>query len=260
MPKKPVTQKQSDVVTNRIMLVITTCFVAFALLIYLSRLLSRVDFAKYALPFLNTLIGVSAAFVVFALGRMVMAGRRGVDYTQKVVSGKGLLGAALVTLLAALVIRFYNFDGIRALYIFIPVLCALYIIYYVYQRDFFMLAIWAVLGVGGFWVYYKTMDYVWLQGKHALISGIAAGVALLMAVLLLVLKRRDGVLTFGGTDVQVMPRKGLYAPIYILLGLIAVGMVLVIPYRTLAAYYAALALGGYAFICAVIYTIKLMYD
>lgn len=260
MPKKPVSKKQSDVLTNRLMLVITASFVAFALLIYLNRLLGRMSFARYALPFLNTLIVLSAAFVVFAAVRMFMARSRGVDYSLKLVTGWGLLVTSLITLLSVVLIRIYNFNGIRALYIIIPVVCALYIIYHIYHRDFFVLAVLSVLGVAGFWGYYKVMDYVWLQGKHALLSGIVVAAVLVVAVLMALIQRKEGTMTVGKSKVQVMPRRGLYAPIYIFLGLVAVGALLVIPFRTLAAYYSALALGAYAFVCAVIYTIRLMYD
>ncbi len=147
-------------------------------------------------------------------------------------------------------------SGIQVLTYGIIGLGILAMIYYLYQRDFAVVALVSGLGLAGIWLRFRLSGGLRL---YVLLTVLLAALTAI-AVLTWVLQSKGGAIVCRGKRVELLPAKGTaYSLIYLSCGLMVLSLL------------AALALGGalsamifyavpvaWALIMAVYYTVKLM--
>ena len=142
--------------------------------------------------------------------------------------------------------------GVQFLYVSVPVVAVLALIYYLYQREFFLVALQGGLVLFAMWAYRKLFYInVWL------VYGIFVAVAVLSVaavVLAVVLQRGRGRL--GKT--RVLPKKANYLPFYVAGALALLSLVLTFCLGATAAYVCLIANVAGLFGVAVYYTVRLM--
>ena len=146
-----------------------------------------------------------------------------------------------------------KFTGIRLLYVAVPAVAVLALIYYLYQREFFFAAVLSALGLLGV----KVVPYHF--GFPAIAYGYAVvlGVALVGAVVVFrVMQAAEGKLRLKGNWVEVLPKSANYALLYVTCGVVAAVVIAALLLGGLAVLYGVLV--AWLLILAVYYTVRLM--
>lgn len=247
-------KQQEEAAMNRVLIWIGGSVVLEALLLLLNRY-----YADYKVKDIQIAVALRSVFDVLAVALPVcfLAG-----LVWWVVSWKKgphkLLPQVVTTVLGvlavcAVAVKLYAGTGIKVLYVAVPCLAALALVYYLYQREFFAMAVMSAAGFLGLFLLDRRVAH-----PTAVYGYLAAEVVLLVAVALTAhaLQNGDGVLIWKGRKVEVLPEEANYTMIYAT-GLVAalvqvIGLVMgatMMLYGVLAVWLLAMA---------VYYTVKLM--
>jgi len=156
---------------------------------------------------------------------------------------------------SGLIALFYR-AAVELLYILVPAMAVLALVYYLYQREFFFSACGTGVGLLGLWLVRKN------NGNHDLLVTLytVIGVVVLLAILLLALylKKNQGILTIKGRRLSVLPKNSNYLPLFLscAIGLLALAAGLLL--GGTAAFYLLFVLLAWLFILLVYYTVKMM--
>lgn len=152
--------------------------------------------------------------------------------------------------------RMYGPSSIQVLQIAVPVIAVLALVYYLYQKEFFVSTVLCGLCIFGLWLYRRAAD-----SHAALTYGYLAGFAVLLfiaAVLALVLRHKEGMLTICGRQYRILQRNASYAMIYVNCALTALAVVAALALGAAVAYCTIFVLIVWIFVMAVYYTVRLM--
>lgn len=136
-----------------------------------------------------------------------------------------------------MVIRVFDESGIRLLYVAVPAVAVLALIYYLYQREFFFAAVLSALGLLGVKVVPYHFGFPAIAYGYAVVLGVALVGA---AVVFRVMQAAEGKLRLKGNWVEVLPKSANYALLYVTCGVVAAVVI------------AALLLGGLAVLYGVL--------
>jgi len=141
--------------------------------------------------------------------------------------------------------------GIRTLYFLLPIACVLYLIYNIYQFDFFICSVVSTASMYLSW----SLSKLETRSLSALIISIATTVILLALILVIALIRKN-----GGKIGKLTVFSD--APVYPLLFVSCIAGIIpsifAILIGSFVAYYMLIALIVYYIVIAIYYTIKLM--
>lgn len=146
-------------------------------------------------------------------------------------------------------------SGIQMMYVAVPVVVALAVIFYLYQKEFFLISCESAGALLTVWVCAKG-----LGGRYAMVSYACVVVAALAVLAAAGVCRKaqteDGMMELGGKNIRLFPKDANYALLY--LGAIILLLVLIlaaIGINQMALYAVTVA---WLLIAAVYYTVKLM--
>lgn len=161
--------------------------------------------------------------------------------------------ASLAIFLCALVASFWPTVGIPFLYVAVPVVAVLALIYYLYQREFFLIALQGGIALFALWAYRSRLLYDNIRGVYAifLVVGVATG---LLAGFNVLLQR------FGGKlgKRRILSKKANYALLYLASAVTVLALLAALLLGPTAAYVALIGVVAWLFGVAVYYTIRLM--
>lgn len=246
--------REEDVVLTKVLWWILGAVVLEALLLLLNKVYVHFPAGQInivlALRTMFNVLGVALpiCFVVLTIWAVVRwrAGR-----SAKLA---GILAViSLVLGACAAIISLYYSKGISFLYVAVPAVTVLALIYYLYQREFFFTAVLSALGLLG----------VRIAPQTANDSRTAYGYLVVLAVVLVagavffrMLQCRKGTMKFMGKTVNVLPENANYAMLYVTCALVAVVVIAALVLGGLAVLYGVLA--AWLLILAVYYTVRLM--
>lgn len=142
--------------------------------------------------------------------------------------------------------------GVKFLYVCVPVMAVLALVYYLYQREFFLVAVQGGFVLFAMWMY-RELIY-----SHALVVYtvfVVLGVLTLAAVVLFrILQKSGGKL--GKT--RVLSKKTNYAPLYLAAAITAVSLLLAALLGATVAYGLLFVMVAWLFGVAIYYTVRLM--
>lgn len=161
--------------------------------------------------------------------------------------------AALALFVCALIASAWPEVGISFLYVAVPVAAVLALIYYLYQREFFLVAVQGGGALFALWAYRSRLLYDNTSVVYAIFA--AVGVATLaMVVFHILLQRGSGKLGKR----RVLPKRANYALLYAASGVTVAALLAALLLGTTAAYVAMIGVVAWLFGVAVYYTIRLM--
>ncbi len=254
--KEKKVEKVQDTITNRVLLFFGFTAVFLWAISYLSR---AFDYqTSHQAARIVSLILMAAGVVGVAAGLMLQASRSRRGKTADAsITGYVVTWFSLVLALSCAMMRFYDYVlTMRLLYVLLPVAAILYLIYYIYPREFFTVCtthaalafcMWALAkttGDGGLWRY----------------GAFAAGV--LVCVLFLALafgtRKSGGSVTLFGKKLEIFSVKvnigylaGVYGvPLLLFIAALALG----VPF----AFYALYAIIAFIIAAAVYYTVRML--
>lgn len=151
------------------------------------------------------------------------------------------------------VLAYYLFDvGMNLMMILPGVAAVLIVVFFLYQREFFYNAMLAGGGLAALWVY---RQYYWTHPTMTRLFFIAGLVVLAVALVLsFLLMKNDGKLG----KLRVLPLGAKYVIGWITCVVTAVAMILTLVMGETVAYYLMFVLGGWLFVQAVFFTVKMM--
>ena len=247
-------ERQEDVVLNKVLWWIVGAVVLEFLLLLLNRFYSYytpdgIALAQ-ALRTVFTVLGIVLPLCFLALLAWYRSARR---------SGKGTRLSGALTLIAlalavcAVVIAVFRASGIQFLYIAVPAVAVLALIYYLYQHEFFLIAVLSALGI-------LAVHLVPRAGLSALIAyGYAVALAVILAAALLFsrkLQTSGGILNLGGKELRLFPKNANYAMLYVTCIVVAAVLVAALLLGSLPVLYGVMV--AWLLIMAVYYTVRLM--
>ncbi len=254
--KQNETFSRNDFITNKIMVVFVLAFVMSVALMLISRGLDNADtfigtyYAVYVLGFAGV-IGM-----ILGVAKEVMDRRHGRDLSRRIVTGHGIAICSVIVAVSAFLILFGGYSSsIRFLYIAVPSLAVLYLIYMIYQREFCALTTFGVLIALYFWRF--------AQFYKGSVRFIAAQCALLLLCLfvgtaLFLLKRENGVLKLGKRKIRLLGTDAEYAASFLYLALLVLILAAAFFVPNAAMIYLAFTTLAVIFIMAVYYAVRMM--
>lgn len=183
-----------------------------------------------------------AACVVWTALRLKQGGQAGLQLSLAAVS-TALYFCAQITLV-------FQESGVRMLFWLVPAWAALALVYYLYQREFFLSALVSGVGVLGLW-------FVRHAGASSVYTIGAVAVILVLAVMMLWMKGHGGRL-FPGAAGQLLPAEAGY-PLMLLSCVISLAAIAIAAFVGGAlSYYLLYAMVAWLFALLVYYTVKMM--
>lgn len=192
-------------------------------------------------------IGLAVTLVLAVLA--VLRWKKG----GKALALTGCCVAAGVLTLCAFVVGFWgSYGAVRFLYVCVPVAAVLALVYYLYQREFFLVALQGGAALFALWFYYNFFGRA-----NGLVYAVVATVLVLTAAavaLFVVLQRSKGTLS----KLRVLPRKTNYLPLYIAAGVTVLAVLAALLGGLTVAYGAIFGVVAWLFGTAIYYTVRLM--
>ncbi len=252
--KNNISNRQNDYVTNKLLLVFTIAFAVLLLLMNVGRMMkSTTTFLTAHL--MTKIVAVCAlALVVVGVVMMIVAAVRKMDVKYVLLSGKNIASAALfIAICAGALALVFNRSTLTLLYIFIPAVVILYIIYYSYPREFFMVALSAGIGAAGIWLLSSDIA----NSKSMLILAVSAAAVAVLLALTIIANLRGGKINLFGKEFSAFGSDARYVLVYLTFVLTIALLIAAILVPDLAAYF-MFGLIGYIVFAGVYYTLKLI--
>ncbi len=179
--------------------------------------------------------------------------------SHKVIRTLGLilLPVGLLVWISCLLMYYFYIHAIAILCFLYPAAAVLYLIYLIYQSEFFALSIDCTICAFAFYILSKllssSLSYI---GILIIVGIVAINAALLF--LTVYAKKNGGKLTFGKKEVKFLAFKASDKILLSTAALMLVGLILSVIFGAMTAYVFLFITLVYLFIMAVYYTIKLM--
>ena len=246
--------KQEDEILNKVLWWIVGSVILEMLLLLLNKVyvnytVDQIDLAYSLRGVFQVLAIVLPICFVVVLGVWLAARKSG--RLVRLTGGLTLVFLALAV--CAVVIRVFDSSGVKFLYLAVPAVAVLALIYYLYQREFFFSAVLSALGLLGI----KLLPRI--KGASVIGYGYAVALAVILVAALVVfrmLQKNEGKLSVKGKLTQVLPKSANYALLYVTCGVVAAVAIAAVVLGGLTVLYGVLV--AWLLILAVYYTVRLM--
>ena len=235
---------------NKLLSVFTLAFLLILGLVFINRLMSR---APSFVSAFKAMPWIAAGFGVLTVVCAVLALVKKSKDEYKLFTAKNFAFVfGFTALCATLLACAFTKNTLTFLYVLIPSVAVLYIIFYTYPRDYFTVA--AVSGIGAIAVW--AIDSLNSIGMYpvlllaVLVLGVAAAVLLTVGT---VIAQKNGGKLFGK---QLFDSLALYPLLYVTYALVAVALVAAFVLGSVALYPAAFGLVGYLVAIGIYYTVR----
>lgn len=250
-------RRQEDEALNKLVWWVCGAAVLFLLLIVAKRYrinftVSEVDVSKGVLAAaqIATFAGLALAAVGVVLA--VLRGRSGKPWDKP--AGAAVFCAGLSV--CALAVWQGTSNRIDLASLLTVIVAVLAMAYYLYQRDFFVIAVTVAVDIVGVWLFARVGQSSW----RYLFLAVAVVLVLAGVVFLAYLKKSKGIVKVGAQEVRVFPAKANY-PLMMVSGVLMAAVLVAAQFLMgggipVTVFYAVPV--AWALIMAVYYTVKLM--
>lgn len=246
--------REEDIVLTKVLWWILGAVVLEALLLLLNKV-----YVHYPAGQINIVLGIRTAFQVLSIALpiafVILLIWTVVSWrASRSVKLPGILtGICLILAACSVIIYQYYSKGITFLYVAVPAVTVLALIYYLYQREFFFAAVLSALGLLGVRIAPQTPN----NPRTAYGYLVALAVVLVAAaVWFRMLQCRKGNMKLLGKPVDMLPENANYALLYVTCALVAVVVIAALVLGSLAVLYGVLV--AWLLILAVYHTVRLM--
>ena len=256
--KREENNRAQDYVTNKLLSAFTIAFIMIIAIMNVSRMMRRTDTFVATFKAMGVLAWVLLALtVIFAVAAIVIK-TKGKEEPYRLVSAKHvavILG--FITLCFGALALAFNSNTINFLYVFIPAVTVLFIIYHTYPRDFFALATVSGFGAIGLWLTGTAISGGMGASKLWLIIGLMlAGLAI--ATVLTILVQANGGSLFRKGKGKIFGGEANYVLLYVTYALILALTVATWALAGAMMYYFVFALLAYLVFVGIYYTMKML--
>ncbi len=252
--KDNIPNRQKDYVTNKLLLVFTIAFAVLLLLMNVGRMMKSTN--TFLTAFTMTKVIAVCALVLTAAGivMMIVSAVRKADVKYVLLSGKNIASAALfIAICAGALSLAFNQSTLTLLYVFIPAVVVLYIIYYSYQREFFVIALASAVGATGIWLLSSGIA----TSKSTLIIAAVSAAIVLLAAFTIWGHVGHGTVKIAGKEFSVFKKDARFGLVYLTFVLVIALLAAAVIASDLSVYF-IFGLIGYIVFAGVYYTVKLI--
>lgn len=249
--------KQEDAILNRVLFWIAGAVVLEALLLLLNRFYVDFNASDTSIAIAVGLeVAIKILAVAFPICFVVCVAWAVMTKRSGKKNGLPLILSAVAGVLSVcvLVVLFFYSSGIRMLYILVPVMAVLALVYYLYQREFFTITALCAGGILGVWLIHRNTRAPLLYSYFVVLA------VVLLAVVIVgrILQGNGGVLKLGEKSYSLLPANANYIMLYVTCGVVALAILLglIAPLLSVAVIYALIV--AWMLIMAVYYTVRLM--
>ena len=248
-------RRAEDAAFNRMLLWLLGAVVAELVILLVKHFYVDITGASLSITIAEALLSVFRVYRFLGIA-LTAIGVAWIVFTRR--KGKRIVLPAILTgvvffLWIVTVVAYYFFDeGIRILMILPAIAAVLILIYFVYQRSFFVNAVLTGGGIAALWLY---REY-YMNHPRAITACFIAGWLVLAVVAVLCWRLRQSGGKLG--RVRLMPAKSHYGVTWITCAVVAVVMALGLFLGSGLSLYLIFGLVGWLFCQAVYFTVKLM--
>ncbi len=251
---------REDFATNRVLAVFS-----YAVLLILGLMLAYRGYMSVDTMFFTQ----KALYVVAALGAVgavagLCWGIFGAKRPYKVLTGWSVAGGCAILAICAFVGAYAAQSGVKLMYVFVPIVSVLVLIYFLYARDFFAISAVCACTAVLVWLISRSVGdgFIWSTGfyfgRAAKLSIVAFVLLAAYTVGLYLLKKNGGMLKLGGKTLEVFPAGTKYRLSFITAAVSAISILAGFILGATVAYYLVFAVVAYLFVLAVYYTVKML--
>ncbi len=219
LPDREKRTAENNLLTNKMM--ITLCIACMDLMLVMG---IRWGYsASGAFPFFYTatkvLMFIMLAVAVFGIGKEIAGRKKGAVRPGRVFTGAFIAGCAALLAFVCYEMAYTDYlSSSKFLYVFIPAVCVLYLVYLVYRREFFTVSLLGAVVALYIWRYARYAAgsagfYVW----QTVLLLIFAGLIFLFALM----NRSGGTITVRGVRYRFLPPDAEFGPALLGLGVLA---------------------------------------
>ncbi len=253
--KKEEQTRAQDYVTNKLLCAFTIAFIMIIAIMNVGRMMRSTDTFVATFKGIEIFTWIMLALTAVAIVFAIIAKVRGKEEKYKLITAKHIaVILAFITVCSAALSIAFNENTINLLYIFIPAVTVLFIIYHTFPRDFFVLSLVAGFGAIGIWLMGSAMGYGIGVARFSLIIGTMLAM-LVIATILTIVAQLSGGKFFGK---KFFNKDAKYALLYVAYALTLALMVVMWFIATPATYYCVFALLAYIILTGVYYAVKAM--
>ena len=257
-PEVRAREQMEDRAFNRMLLWLAATVVAELIMLLVNRFYVHARVEELGMvPTLHTVLGVAPVVGIILFVLFLVWGsrlRRNEAVVQEGMLQFVLAAVFLAVGLGSLIMRNYGAAGAPMVLGVIPALGVLMLVFYLYQKEFFISAIVGALGILGMWLFRTAAGGATYYGYLV----VALVVILLGMALMLSLKKKNGVLILKGREFALLQPGAAYPAYYLTAVISAVILLAPLVLGAAVAYYAIWVMAAWLFILAVYFTSKLM--
>ena len=247
-------RRQEDMALNRGLLWVAGAIVLELLLMLVKRYYINTGLSNFEVQMMVTLHSVlkgvrvaGGVLAVLCAVWAVMKANQGKRVTLPVVLGCACTALAICAHVAVA----YQEAGVGMLFQLVPAWAGLALVYYLYQKEFFLAALGGGAAVMGLW-------FVRFGGGFHLETILCFVTILASLAAALWLKKNNGVLCLGKTQCRVVDEGASYTPTLVSGAISLVVLAVSLFLGSTAAYYLLFAMVAWLFALIVYYTVKMM--
>ena len=249
-----VENRQKDYVTNKLLIVFTLAFIVILALMFIGRRMRSADI--YYTAVFHSMAVVAWVFVgLMALGIIyaIVCKARGKDMRYHLLSGVNIAVVCgfLALCFGALAVA-YTPETLNLLYVVIPAVTILYILYYSFPRDYFVIAATAGVGSIGAWLLGRALNGGPGQSKVLFIAVVLFALLALVIALVAVCQAKGGRLG----RFEVFAKDAKYWLIYLTAVIVAAVFAALLLIGGAFVYYFVFGLIAYIIVVGVVYLAK----
>ncbi|MBR5479069.1 MAG: hypothetical protein IKU84_02735 [Clostridia bacterium] len=249
---------QQDYVTNKLLCAFTIAFIMIIGVMYFSRMRHRVDTYVAAETGIRVLsIALLVATVIFAIIAIVNSVKGKVEKYKLLTAKHFAVVLGFATACFGAFALAFSESTVSLLYVVIPTVTVLFIVYHIYPRDFFAISTVTAFGAIGLWLCGNAIKGGMGAGKLWLIIGVVLAALAVLIVATIVIQANGGKVcrkcrcAFFDKDAKYYL---LYATFALILALLVATWFLV----GAATYYFLFILLAYFVVVGIYYTLKMI--
>ena len=215
--KKKIDVRREDYATNRILVVFTYSFLLILGLMLAYRGYMSVDTMFLTQKILYVVAGIGAVGTIAGIAWGIFGQKR----EFRVITGWSVALGSFIVAICAIFGAVATSSGVRMMYVFVPIMSVLILIYFLYPRDFFAISVVCACTAVLLWFVSRSIadGFVWTRGVHVNLMFIALLAALLLlaayALAVRFVAKSDGMLKLGGRTVELVPPSTKYLLSYL---------------------------------------------
>lgn len=250
--------KARDYVTNKLLSVFTIAFAVIIGLMSISRMMRRTDTFRAAFEGIQVFAWIMLGITVVVGITAIVLRIRGIDSKYRLLSSKNIaVVCGFITICYGALAMAFGDDMLRVLYVFVPTVAALYILFHTYQRDFFYIATVSGFGAIGIWLMGRALRGGPGASKVWILIGLMFAILAILAVITVVIQLNHGKIS-AKSKIELLENGTNYALLYITYVVVSALIALTWILAGAMLYYFIFALLGYLVFVGIYYTIKLL--